>query len=117
MCRPHYFYETAFNLAHKTDINDIPARNNNKVQKMNNNNKVVILVKGNYYQFFINVPMEECLKREQARIDGMSELEKMQESKFESKIIEVEFDDLFSMWVDAGRDINELVEIHLQSLG
>lgn len=78
--------------------------------------KMHIFVRGNYYQFFLDLPLEECQNREDKRIAELSELQREQELKHELKIIDVDFDDFFYMWVNAGQDINEFVQMFIQKL-
>lgn len=83
---------------------------------MNYKHKVYILSRGRYFQFFIDVTIEECHRREEKRIAEMCKMERDHELKHELVITEIDFDDYFGVWMDAGKDINEMVNAMFQKL-
>jgi hypothetical protein len=86
------------------------------MNELTKQHKIHIFIRGTYYQFFLDVPLEECHKREERRIAELSDLQREQELKHELHTIEIDFDDFFYMWINAGQDINEFAKMCIQRI-
>lgn len=78
--------------------------------------KLHVFVRGGYYQFFLDLPLDECKKRDDERIAKLSDLQREQELQHELKTLDIDFEDYFYIWTSAGQDIQEFVDLCLRKL-
>lgn len=82
---------------------------------MTEKNKLLIFRRGNLIDCYLNLPLEECKRRDAEKEKNKSPLQLDDEKNMPLEIQEQVFDDHFELWVFTGDELNELANKMLKA--